>query len=133
MNLLITQNSQNLSHVHKIGSHTHTLGGSTGSISPSFIGTEVRGQAGAYKPSQAGISGDFFSQGNSVGQNFMTNASWNETYILNYSYQPSGTVQNHSHTLPDNTGGCTAFNSGSTGDTESRPIDFTYKVWKRTA
>jgi hypothetical protein len=106
--LRFSQKSTNLNHNH---------GGNTGNTQPTFIS----GQAGAFKPSQAGISGGFFSKGSTIQQNSMTNSSWDETYVLNYSYTPSGTVQNHSHTI------------NSSGDAESRPFNFTVKIWVRTA
>lgn len=77
------------------------------------------------------ISGPFSSY--TKRANDFSYGSGNSFYNINFDYTPDGSVQNHKHTLPENTGGSSSFNTGSSGNTESRPVDFTYKVWKRTA
>ena len=111
-NVLITQNSANLKHKHN---------GKTGETQPTFSGSNTGSKyLGAYKPAIAGINPPFY-QGGTTSFNFMTNISSNETYQLYWNYTPAGTVSKHTHDITED------------GETESRPIDFTYKVWKRTA
>lgn len=113
MNLLITQNSANLKHKH---------GGKTGETQPIFSGTNTGNKyLSAYKPTIAGITTPPFYKGSTTSWNLMTNSSSNETYQLYWNYTPAGTVSKHTHDITED------------GETESRPIDFTYKVWKRTA
>lgn len=122
---LTKQASQNLSHSHTVEAHDH--GGYTGNTQPTFSGTNVNGSAGSYKPSMRGVNSPF-SAGSYIGTNFMTNGSSNETRQLNFSYTPSGTVQNHRHTIESASPA-----TDSNGGTEARPENYTVKVWKRTA
>ena len=156
LNVLITQNSQNLIHNHNVASHTHTLGGNTGDAgshshstnsTKNSAGTSDKNLTGTYKfaPDTAtlyqnsGCVTGIFST-NSVGSlayRLQVQGHSGTAYYLGIDATHSHTtnsVENHKHSLPSNTGGCTAFNTGDSGSsTESRPVDFTYKVWKRTA
>lgn len=153
-NLLITQNSQNLSHLHSIASHTHTLGGSTGNAgshnhttisqsenkTPATEGTHGHtiyvSNNGSQRATKTYVAANDGGASDYGGSNLgtATGSVAGGTHQHTYSHtHTTSTVDAHNHSLPTNTGGCTAFNSGSSGDTESRPIDFTFKIWKRIA
>lgn len=108
MNLLITQNSQNLQHSHSFsGSHTHNhklliWTGSAAGIANTYPGTLVCSNRGKNDP--YGYSDKPYYQG-----------TFTDPYI-----------QHSTVTISGYTG-----NSGSS--TEARPVDYTYKIWKRTA
>lgn len=122
---LTKQASQNLSHSHTVEAHDH--GGYTGYTQPTFSGSNVNVSAGSYKPSMRAVSSPF-TAGSYINANFMTNGSSNETRQLNFNYTPSGTVQNHRHTIESASPA-----TDSNGGTEARPENYTVKVWKRTA
>ena len=115
MNLLITQNSQNLQHSHSFsGSHSHNhnllswntssdFGGNVAGFNRSSGGTKAYGVASVIS-------------GNNLGMSYYNVSTGNTGTAL---------VQSATVTISGYTG-----TSGSS--TESRPVDFTYKVWKRT-
>lgn len=126
--VLISQNSQNLSHSHGFSGttgiesvgHTHGFSGTTGGGGGhshtvytgnfSASGSVTASAAiyyGNYAPLQAGY----------------TDAVGDHTH--SYSGTTGGESANHTHSFSGTT--------GASGDTESRPIDFTFKIWKRIA
>lgn len=151
---LITQNSQNLSHIHTVGSHTHTLGGNTGdagshrhntnSQSPNttpdgqgshghtiyISNTYAERNTKKYVAANDGGASDIGGSNLGTATESVTGGAHQHTFAHTHT---TDTVNNHKHSLPANTGESTEFNTGSSGSEEARPINFTYKVWKRIA
>lgn len=132
--VLVSQNSQNLS-------HSHTFSGNTGNESQghthSFSGTAT--SAGDHTHPVSSFNGmgatiDSTTAGGVVGLYGQTGKNW-----VNLSATATS-AGSHTHPVTGTIGGISADHyhsySGTTsasGDTESRPIDFTIKIWKRIA
>ena len=127
---LTKQASQNLSHSHTVEAHDH--GGYTGYTQPTFSGTKISNQrVGIGKSANTNLTptGVFsFSGTGTGGSNLMCNSDNNDSRGLYMNYTPSGTVQNHRHTIESASPA-----TDSNGGTEARPENYTVKVWKRTA
>ncbi len=148
------------SHYHSVASHTHTLGGSTGNAG-SHSHTTNSISATSTGGMSAHAKDGWFSVGERNGTRFTADGttfiSTTETgFGLAPSYDMSAlkmkmdishthdmqhthgtnTVDAHNHSLPANTGGCTAFNTGSTGGGQAHDNMPPYVVkycWERTA
>lgn len=128
--VLVSQNSQNLSHSHSFSGstgiesagHTHGFSGTTGNDSPdhshgfSYDKFQL-GQTEVIVGSGGGWYGSASTGGTTGG------ASARHTH--SFSGTTGGISADHTHSFSGTTGG--------SGDTESRPIDFTIKIWKRIA
>lgn len=151
--VLVSQNSQNLSHSHSFSGttgnesqgHTHGFSGSTGIESAAhthgYSGTT--GEAGSHAHTVNGngtsVNGFIFIGGAGVGSAPVdTDSAGNHSH--SFSGTTGGESVNHTHSFSGTTGDISANHThsfsgstGASGDTESRPIDFTFKVWKRIA
>ncbi len=81
-------------------------------LSAGFAGANVSVSAGSIKSSMRGVNSPF-TLGSYIDSNYMTNTTSNETRQLNFNYTPQGTV------------------TVSSLDAETRPFNFTYRVWVR--
>lgn len=145
MNLLITQNSQNLSHSHTTNTLTNSSGTAittTGnqSANPSFSGSASHSHAlasltfngvwswmvGSEDNNAAGLV--FAGNDASSHTAFKTKSKKSDPLVQNSSVTISGTTTgNHNHNFEHKHG------TTSNGGIEVRPVDYTYKIWKRTA
>lgn len=127
---LTKQASQNLAHSHTVEAHDH--GGYTGYTQPTFSGTKISNQRvglGKYSGTNLTPTGVFSMSGTGTGSsNMMCNGDNNDSRGVYMNYTPSGTVQNHRHTIESASPA-----TDSIGGTEARPENYTVKVWKRTA
>ena len=135
-NLLITQNSQNLSHSHTTDTQSTTSARTSTKIYNSS-NTEISntGEMSGNTSSKWVMSGNYgatYDNGritHSVAYS-QHGTSWGGhdivTYTINLSHSHN---MQHNHTVDiSHTHGTT-----SNGGDEARPIDYTYKIWKRTA
>ena len=128
MNLLITQNSQNLSHVHGLNNHTHTISHKHTKGSMRIQGTMQYVQF-IYDGSKSGafsLTDDSRTSawsGNSDQKCKKVTFDTNNTNAWTGSTSDSDTANS----------GAASGNTTSSGGTEVRPVDYTYKIWKRTA
>lgn len=167
MNLLITQNSQNLQHTHTFtgtavntdekGGHSHNTNSlkdkdtglnktDTGGMSAHSTGTfsVLNYGNGRRKGVLSNVDGSTFTQSSSTD----TYSIWGENIACGgggayYGMQNTTMTISHTHDMQHvhgtdtkgaHTHSVTAAGSNSNnGGTEVRPVDYTYKIWKRTA
>ena len=157
--LLITQNSQNVSHTHSensAGVHSHTTivqsKSTTGiqSANPSFAGSHIhRHNLYVYTGDKRGISNVYpytlpaSNVGSADGAAYADKPTYepaadNKTYIQDTMVTIAGiTTGDHNHHFEHTHGtdsqGSHTHTIRSSGGTEARPENFTYKIWVRTA
>lgn len=129
MNLLITQNSQNVSHTHSeesAGSHSHstnTTKNSAGTANKTLTGwARIHSNVGIINKGYGGTSG-IFSAG--TEQNV---GVWGNDGVHAYNLNIDAT---HSHTTDSQ--GSHTHTINSSGGTETRTVNYSYKVWKRVS
>lgn len=125
--VLISQNSQNLSHSHEFSettgienvAHTHDFSGVT-SEDGNHTHAEYILNTGSAIPSAC--TGTVYA-GQPAGPYDTLTA--NGSHVHTFGGTTGSESANHTHDISGTT--------GASGDTESRPIDFTFKIWKRIA
>ena len=134
-NLLITQNSQNLQHTHTFtgsavntdekGDHSHT----TNSTSKTLTGTvRINDNIGVINKGYGGASGICTaSTERNVGVYGNNGLHSYDLYIDAQHSHNTNTKGAHTHSVT------AAGTNSNNGGTEVRPVDYTYKIWKRTA
>lgn len=122
--VLVSQDSQNQS-------HTHTFGGTTDveNVDHAHYFSGTTGGAGAHSHTVYGVQDNVSPAW--VGSAFAGNASGTVTTsgVGDHTHSFSGTTSGVNAVHKHDFGGITF----SSGGTESRPIDFTIKIWKRIA
>lgn len=137
--LLITQNSQNLSHSHTTNSQSTPTTGNQ-SANPNFAGSQSHGHnLYVYTGGKAGIANIYgyslpgSNAGPTSGAGYAEKPTFQPIantpkYIQDTTVTIRGTTTgNHTHDFAHTHG------TDSNGGTEARPVDFTYKIWVRTA
>lgn len=131
MNVLITQNSQNLSHNHSeesAGSHTHTTDSQSTKITTS--GEGAHGHTIAVSQSYAQRTYKKYVAANDGGASDYGGSD------LGYATSAvSGGAHQHSfpHTHTTDSQGAHTHTINASGGTETRTVNYSYKVWKRVS
>lgn len=145
MNLLITQNSQNVSHNHSeesAGSHSHTTdslknkAGTADITTTSGMSANSTGQATSGGTDEIGIinRANGATWGNmSKGDNcryapYANTGATGSKLKIDVSH-----VHNMEHSHTTNSAGSHTHTINASGGTETRTVNYSYKVWKRVS
>lgn len=144
MNLLITQNSQNLSHSHTTNSQSTSTTGKQ-SANPTFSGSHTHShKLLSWNVNSNGqyVTGFAYSNGGNkaLGIASILSSQASMSYYSTCTADPSrNLVESATVTISGTTSGdhthdfAHTHGTNSNGGTEVRPVDYTYKIWKRTA
>lgn len=155
MNLLITQNSQNLQHTHNFDgiAHSHskgTLSGDSHSHSV-YIGQMLNGvNSGKFIGLGVGNSNtDVINRMKNISNYYGTQLNYTVSGGLYFAHNGISGAASGNNNVSITNGSVVSLGvniSGSTesvkatgtiansgNSTEARPVDYTYKIWKRTA